>query len=66
MRDELMSGDESDEPVAYLGAPSDGESDDGRSVSRSASPEPARAAKKSRKAELEDDEELALRLLRGE
>lgn len=63
MRDEYMSDE--DEPVAFLGAPSDGGESDAP-FSRSASPEPARPTKKRRDADLEDDEELALRLLRGE
>lgn len=66
-----MSGDDEGEPIAYLGGADSGAESDGYagygSPSRSPSPEvAARPAKKSRNAELEDDEELALRLLRGE
>lgn len=56
-----------DEPIAYIGSPG-GDYDSEGSPARSLSPEPEarRPAKKRRDAELEDDEELALRLLRGE
>jgi ATP-dependent RNA helicase DDX10/DBP4 len=65
------SDDEEGGPVVYLGAPDEGGygSDDAPSaVSRSPSPEPARPAKKqkAKATAIEDDEELALRLLRGE
>jgi hypothetical protein len=75
----MMGGDEGG--VAYLGGSGDesGGSDAGpgldydsdaagSAASRSASPEPAARPSKKRRAaeaELEDDEELALRLLRG-
>ncbi|BEI80156.1 hypothetical protein CcaverHIS002_0106850 [Cutaneotrichosporon cavernicola] len=64
MREEYMSGEDEDEPIAYIGSP--GGYDSEGSAERSPSPEPERPSKKRRDAALEDDEELALRLLRGE
>lgn len=56
-----------DEPIAFIGAP-DGEYDSEGSAAHTPSPEPEvqRPSKKRRDVALEDDEELALRLLRGE
>lgn len=54
-----MQSDGEDEPMVYLGG-SDDES--ARSISRSPSPQPA----PKRRKEVDDEEELALRLLRGE